>query len=150
MPSVRGGIFGKSQVPAGAPIGGDEVLVEVIVLVVVVVVEGSKGDTRGRIKILEPRVATDAVVVIVVIVAGTGVVGRAFRVSIVIIIIPVRREVNATNLVMGNSLSTAEASKKESYCKVLQSKINPVSFVEQFDFFRLMAPFDRIYFNRAG
>ena len=147
MPSVRGGTFGTNQAPAGAPIG-DEVLVEAIVLVVVVVVGGSRGDTRGRIKILEPRVATDAVVVIVVIVDCIGVVGRAFSMSIVII--PVHREVKATNLVMGNGLSTAEASKEESYSKVLQNKINPVSFVEQFDFFRLMAPFDRIYFNRAG
>ena len=147
MPSVRGGIFGTNQAPAGAPIG-DEVLVEAIVLVVVVVVEGSRGDTRGRIKVLEPRVATDAVFVIVVIVGCIRVVGRAFSVSIVII--PVHGEVKATNLVVGNDLSTAEATKEESCCKVLQNNINPMSFVEQFDFFRLVASFDRVDSNRVG
>ena len=148
MPSVRGGIFGKSQVPAGAPIGGDEVLVEVIVLVVVAVVGGSKGDTRGRIKILEPRVATDAVIVIVVIVGCIRVVGRAFSVSIVII--PVHGEVKATNLVVGNDLSTAEATKEESCCKVLKNNVSQMSFVEQFKFFRFMASSDREDSDRLG
>ena len=77
-----------------------------------VVDSGSRRDTGGRIKVLEPRAATDTVVVIVVIVGCIRVVGRAFSVSIIIITVyGVYGRVMATNLVVGNDLSTAEATK---------------------------------------